>query len=112
MGFTMSTGPEVRNGIIDQAQEQRKARDTLILQKVNRVHREAFRLKFPTACEHMMRMVSERLQLALANKPGDIANLDTWKLLPHEIRDLSEALYYLNLISKDNPILGDQNESA
>jgi hypothetical protein len=102
---------DTKRAIIDQAQQERMARDTLILQKVNKVHRDAFRMKFPTACEHMLRMVSERLQLALANKPEDIANLDSWKLLPHEIRDLSEALYYLNLTAKDNPITGGENVS-
>lgn len=103
---------DVKRGIIDQAQQQRMARDTLILQKVNRAHREAFTQRFPTACEHMMRMVSERLQLALGNKPEDIANVDTWKLLPNEIRDLSEALYYLSLISKQFPIIKEEHDES
>ena len=109
----MATTPEIRNGIIDQAQQQRLVKDTLILQKVNKAHREAFIQPFPTACEHMMRMVSERLQLALANKPERLDDLDTWTISPAEIRELSEALYYLSLISKEYPIVkGQNNESA
>ena len=96
---------DVKRGIIDQAQQQRMVKDTLILQKVNKAHREAFTQRFPTACEHMMRMVSERLQIALSNKPSKIDDLDTWTITPAEIRELSEALYYLSLISKEYPIV-------
>jgi len=89
--------------IIDQAQQQRMARDTLILQKVNRVNREAFKSRFPGACEHMMRLTSERLQSVLTNKPADLADPDTWVATAAEIRDLSQALYFLSLISKEHP---------
>jgi methionyl-tRNA synthetase len=95
---------DVKSAIIDQAQQQRMVRDTLILQKVNRVHREAFKVKFPTQCEHVMRLTAERLQAVLTNKPQDLADPETWTATANEIRDLAEALYYLALISKDNPV--------
>lgn len=94
---------DVKPSIIDQAQQQRMARDTLILQKVNRVNREAFKTRFPGACEHMMRLTSERLQSVLTNKPNDLGDPATWTATAEEIRALSEALYFLSLISKDHP---------
>lgn len=100
----MNSQPDIRNGMINQAQQQRMVRDTMILQKVNRAHREGFRLKFPAQCEHVMRLTAERLQAMLTNKPTDLANPETWVSTAAEIRDLSEALYYLALISKDHPV--------
>ena len=50
-----------RDEDIKQAQEQARVRDTRILQKVNAVHREAFREKFPGQVEHCMRLTAERL---------------------------------------------------
>jgi len=108
----MSTTPEVRNGIIDQAQEQRRVRDTLILQKVNKAHRDAFKTRFPGQVEHVMRLTAERLQAILASKPTDLADPETWVSTASEIRDLSEALFYLSQINKDNPIPGDEHETA
>ena len=104
----MSTQPDVRNGIIDQAQQQRITRDTLILQKVNRAHREAFKTKFPGQLEHVMRLTAERLQAILVNKPENLADPETWVSTATEIRDLSEALYYLALISKDHPVANEE----
>ena len=86
---------DVKKSIIDQAQQQRMARDTLILQKVNKAHREAFKLKFPAQCEHILRLTAERLQAVLTNKPKDLADPETWIATAQEIRDLSEALFYL-----------------
>ena len=51
-----------------------------------------------------MRLTAERLQAVLTNKPTDLADPETWVSTASEIRDLSEALYYLALISKDNPV--------
>lgn len=104
----MTTDSNVRNSIIDQAQQQRMVRDTLILQKVNRVHREAFKTKFPGQIEHIMRLTAERLQAVLTNKPEDLSNPNTWVTAASEIRDLSEALYYLALISKDHPLANEE----
>lgn len=97
------TSPLIHQAV-DQAQQQRITRDTLILQKVNKAHREAFKLKFPAQCEHIMRLTAERLQAMLTNKPQDLADPETWVSTAAEIRDLSEALYYLALISKDHPV--------
>ena len=102
------TNSDVRNGMIDQAQQQRMVRDTLILQKVNKAHRDAFKLKFPAQAEHIMRLTAERLQAVLTNKPADMADPETWVSTASEIRDLSEALFYLSIISKDNPIINEE----
>jgi hypothetical protein len=91
----------VRNGIIDQAQQQRMTRDTLILQKVNAAHREAFVEKFPGQCEHIMRLIAERLQAILTNKPQTLNDPETWTATAAEIASLSEALHYVYHIHKD-----------
>ena len=106
------TNPTVRDGMIHQAQQERMVRDTLVLQKINKAHRESFTIRFPVACEHMMRLTQERLQAILTAKPKDLTDPDTWVATAGEIRDLTEALYYLSLISKEYPIVKeDQNES-
>lgn len=48
-----------------QVLEAKRVQDTLIMQKVNSAHREAFQQKFPGQCEHIMRLIAERLQLGL-----------------------------------------------
>ena len=48
-----------------QVLEAKRVQDTLIMQKVNGAHREAFQQKFPGQCEHIMRLIAERLQLGL-----------------------------------------------
>lgn len=93
--------------LVDQAQQQRVVRDTLILQKVNRAHRDAFKLKFPAQAEHIMRLTAERLQAVLTNKPANLADPETWASTASEIRDLSEALFYLAQISKENPVINE-----
>lgn len=99
---------DVKRAIIDQAQQERLAKDTLILQKVNKAHREAFTHRFPVACEHMMRLTQERLQAMLTTKPKDLADPATWTATAQEICDLSKALYYLSLISKEYPIIKEE----
>ena len=39
-----------------QVLEAKRVQDTLIMQKVNGAHREAFQQKFPGQCEHIMRL--------------------------------------------------------
>jgi len=95
------TNNSVRNGIIDQAQQQRMARDTLILQKVNAAHREAFVEKFPGQCEHIMRLIAERLQAILTNKPTTLNDPETWAVTAEEIASLSQALHHVYQIHKD-----------
>lgn len=98
---------DLKKGIIDQAQQQRIARDTIILQKVNRAHREAFKSRFPGQVEHVMRLTAERLQAILTSKPTDLSDPSTWVSTAAEIRDLSEGLYYLSHISKIYPMEQD-----
>ena len=59
-----------------------------------------------------MRLTAERLQAVLTNKPADLADPETWISTAQEIRDLSEALYYLSLISKEFPIIKDEHDVA
>jgi hypothetical protein len=100
----MTTSPEVRNGIIDQAQQQRMVRDTVILQKVNAAHREAFKTRFPGQVEHCLRLTAERLQACLINKPDNLADPATWAATAQEIAHLCEAIYYLNQVRRDTPV--------
>ena len=100
---------ESRDREIAHAQDQRLVRDTLILQKVNHAHRQAFKNKFPGQLEHVMRLTAERLQAILTKKDDtDVANPDTWISTAAEIRDLSEALYYLSALNKLYPVVGDE----
>ena len=92
-----------KDAIIDQAQQQRIARDTLILQKVNAAHREAFKSRFPGQVEHCMRLTAERLHKMLTNVPVDISNPETWKATAHEIRDMATALHLLSDINQRYP---------
>ena len=103
----MSTDPTMRDGAIFQATEAARTRDTLILQKVNKAHREAFKLRFPGQIEHILRLTAERLQAMLTAKPDNLADPDTWVSTAEEIRDLSEALYYLARINELHPVPGE-----
>jgi hypothetical protein len=90
---------DVRDAEIRAAQQARLTDDTKIQQKVMAVNREAFVVKFPGQLQHSMRLVNERLMNCL-NKPDgiDLANPDTWPADAHEIADLAQALYHLDLI--------------
>jgi len=83
-----------RDSHYQQIVEQRRAEETLIAQKVNRVHREAFQTKFPGQVEHCMRLVAERLQTGL-RKDSDLQISDG------SARDLSRALLDLWTIHQD-----------
>jgi len=95
---------EVRDGMIHQAQQERMARDTLIMQKVNAAHRESFKTRFPGQVEHCMRLTAERLQAILTRKPTDLADPETWTSTADEIAKLSEALWHLSVISQIYPL--------
>jgi hypothetical protein len=84
--------PDVRNGMIHAAQQERMVRDTLIMQKVNGAHRDAFLKRFPGQVEHCMRLTAERLQAILTKKPTDLSDPSTWNCTAEEIRDLTVAL--------------------
>jgi hypothetical protein len=63
----------------------------------------AFAEKFPGQCEHILRLVTERLHLGLDKRDGsDPAVPETWKLNSSEIADLAEAMYHLNQIRISN----------
>ncbi len=98
------TSPTVRDGMIHQAQQDRIVRDTMILQKVNAAHREAFKTRFPGQVEHVLRLTAERLQAMLTNKPDNLADPATWTATAQEIAHLCQAIYYLNQVRKDNPV--------
>ena len=95
---------EVRDGMIHQAQQERIVRDTLIMQKVNGAHRDAFKTRFPGQVEHCMRLTAERLQAILTRKPTDLADPETWTSTADEIAKLSEALWHLSVISQIYPM--------
>jgi hypothetical protein len=105
-GHTMSL-KHSRDMEIDKARQEKMVNDTKILQKVNLVHREAFKMKFPGQVEHCMRLTAERLQSVITKKPTDLSDPDTWNVSSHEIRDLCEALYYLSVINMTYPV-GEQ----
>lgn len=93
------TNKIVRDGMIHAAVEARRVDETKIMQKVNAVNREAFLQKFPGQVEHMMRLVSERLQFCLNKSPTvDLSNPDTWPAQPDELMSLAHALRNLNEI--------------
>jgi len=106
------TNPDVRNGMINQAQQERITRDTLIMQKVNAAHREAFKTRFPGQVEHCMRLTAERLQAILTKKPTDLADPDTWTSTADEIAKLSEALWHLSVISQIYPMETKDDEHS
>jgi len=107
--MTDATKPTLRDGMIHNAVETRRADDTKILQKVNAANREAFVQRFPGQLEHCMRLVCERLQFVL-NKPEgtDLFNPDTWPADPSEIAALSQALHNLEEVRRSWPINGDR----
>lgn len=84
--------------------EEKLVQDTMILQKVNKAHREAFKERFPGQLEHCMRLTAERLQAVLTRKPTDLSDPATWSATAGEIHDLSHALYYLSIINQHYPV--------
>lgn len=84
--------------------EENMVRDTLILQKVNKAHREAFKERFPGQVEHCMRLTAERLQALLTKKPSDLTDTSTWSGTPEEILQLSHGLYYLSIMNQHYPV--------
>ena len=91
-----------RDTEIRQAQEAAKYNDTLILQKVNASHRIAFADKYPNQVEHILRLITERLQLGLTKlDTTDIQNPDTWILSCDEIQSLAEAMFYVHQVRQD-----------
>lgn len=88
--------------------EENMVRDTLILQKVNKAHREAFRERFPGQVEHCMRLTAERLQAVLTKKPTDMTDTQTWTASAQDIHDLAHGLYYLSIINQHYPVESEE----
>lgn len=87
---------------IKAAQEAARYNDTLILQKVNASHRIAFADKYPNQVEHILRLITERLQLGLTKlEKTDLHDPDTWILSCDEIQNLAEAMFYVHQIRQD-----------
>lgn len=93
--------------IAQKVKEEQLMKETLILQKVNKAHREAFREKFPGQVEHCMRLTAERLQAVLTNKPNDMTDTATWTASAQDIHDLAHGLYYLSIINQHYPVESD-----
>lgn len=105
------TNPNARDNAIQQAQQERMFRDTKIMQKVNMLNREAFKTRFPGQIEHCMRLVAERLQAMLVNKPEDLTNPTTWAASPKDIHDLVSALDMLAHLNHGYPIKDENVQS-
>jgi hypothetical protein len=92
---------EFKRQATDQAEQQRLAEETRILQKVRHAQRDAFPVRFPGQVDHCLRLVMERLQYGL-DKRGNVVvtDVDTWLLLPEDLADLAKTAYYLNEIRK------------
>jgi hypothetical protein len=103
-----TTNPMFRDNEIEKVIENKMVQDTLILQKVNKVHREAFKEKFPGQIEHCMRLTAERLQNLLTSKPEDMRNTMTWDGTPEEIKHLCDALYHLSIMNQHYPIESEE----
>jgi hypothetical protein len=73
------------DGQARQLAAQQQTEDVKIAQKVMAAHREAFAVKFPGQCEHIMRLIAERLQLGLRKD-------NAVELSAGEICDLARAL--------------------
>lgn len=88
----------IRDDAIQQARDAARYNDTLIMQKVNASHRIAFAEKYPNQVEHILRLITERLQNGLAwNKHEDA---DTVKLSVEEINNLAQAMLAVHTIRK------------
>jgi hypothetical protein len=91
-----------RDSEIKTAQDAARYNDTLILQKVNASHRIAFADKYPNQVEHILRLITERLQLGLTKLEGtDLQQPDTWILSCDEIESLAQAMFYVHQIRQD-----------
>lgn len=88
-----------RDQEIKRATEQARFNDTLILQKINASHRIAFSEKFPGQCEHVLRLLMERLQNGLDKRDNVVLDdVNTWKLTPSELYELSDSVYKMYLV--------------
>ena len=89
--------------IAQQTKQENLVKDTIILQKINKAHRVAFKDRFPGQIEHCMRLTTERLQGLLTKKPSDPLDVNTWAGTPEEINALTHALYHLTIMNQHYP---------
>ena len=83
-------------------QADQQLQDARIMSKVNAVHREAFKEKFPGQVEHMLRLTAERLQAVLTKRAStDVGDPDTWAATAEEIKDLAMALTCLQEVQRN-----------
>ena len=80
--------------MLRQALEAQRAADTRIAQRVGAAYREAFKEKWPGQCEHILRLIAERLQTAL-RKDAEVC------LPAKDIDHLSAALRNVYEIYRD-----------
>jgi len=81
--------------------QEKILQDVRILQKVNRVHREAFVEKYPGQVEHCLRLIMERLQAGLDKRDGvAVDDPTTWRMSTAELQELANSAYLLNEIRK------------
>ena len=91
-----------RDAEIKTAQDAARYNDTLILQKVNASHRIAFADKYPNQVEHILRLITERLQLGLTKlEDTDLQKPKTWILSCEEINHLAEAMFYVHQVRQE-----------
>ena len=80
----------------------RLVEETLILQKVNAAHRLAFKQKYPGQCQHVLRLIAERLQALLTKRDGTVLHDPaTWTATPDEIAAMSAAMWNVYQISRE-----------
>jgi hypothetical protein len=72
----------------------------------NRLSREVqtgFADRYPRSVEHCLRLVTERLQLALDKRDGvNAADATTWRMSPADIQALTQSLALLDQINRQN----------
>lgn len=91
-----------RDQEIKRAQEETRVRETLILQKINATHRVAFNEKFPGQLEHILRLLTERLQIGLDKRDNVLLeDPKSWKLTTTELKDLAQAIEAIYFVRKD-----------
>lgn len=96
---------DLRDGMIHNAVETRRARDVKIMQGINQAHREAFVVRLPGQIEHSMRLIAERLIACLAKPEGtQLEDPGTWPARADEIQNLTQALWQLEQLRLHWPI--------
>ena len=96
---------DLRDGMIHNAVETRRARDVKIMQGVNQAHREAFVVRLPGQIEHSMRLIAERLIACLSKPEGThLEDPATWPASADDIHRLTQALWQLEQLREHWPI--------